>query len=95
MFLFVCYQELTQNSFSYRKSLLEGPGTTAIARFALTNENYEAAVQVLEDRFANSQVIISSHMDALLKLDVVSDILDVGKICRQSHSKPPEFKSFF
>ena len=68
------------DEFNYLKSLLEGPGATAIAGFALTDENYEAAVQLLEDRFANPQMIISSRMDALLKLDAVSDILDVGKI---------------
>ena len=68
------------DKFTYLKILLEGPIATAIAGFALTDENFEAAVQVLEDRFANPQVIISSHMDALLKLGVVSDILDVGKI---------------
>ena len=70
------------NKSNYLKNLLEGPALTAIARFALTDENYEVAVQLLEDRFANPQMIISSHMDALLKLDAVSEFLDVGKIRR-------------
>ena len=70
------------NKSNYLKNILEGPAATAIARFALTDENYEAAVKLLEDRFANPQMITSSHMDSLLKLDPVSDVYDFGKIRR-------------
>ena len=70
------------DKFNYLKSLLEGPAASAITGFALTDENYETAVQLLEERFANPQVIVSSHMNALLKLEAVSDILDVGMIRR-------------
>ena len=82
------------DKFNYLKSFLEGPAATAIAGFALTDENYEAAVQLLENRFANPQMIISSHMDALLKLDAVSDILDVGKIRRLYYSIDIHIRSF-
>ena len=60
------------DKFSYLKSLLEGNAATTIQSLALTAANYNSAVQLLNQRFGNKQVIISSHMDALLKLTAVS-----------------------
>jgi hypothetical protein len=68
------------DKFNYLKSLVEGPAAAAIAGFSLTDENYETAFKLLEERFANPQVIISSHVDALLKLEPVSNIHEIVKI---------------
>jgi hypothetical protein len=74
------YLKLTLK-FNYLKSLVEGPAAAAIAGFSLiTDENYETAFKLLEERFANPQVIISSHVDALLKLESVSNIHEIVKI---------------
>ena len=62
------------------KSLVEGPAAVAIAGFSLTDENYETAFKLLEERFANPQIIVSSHVDALLKLEPVSNIHEIVKI---------------
>ncbi len=62
------------DKFNYLKTLLEGPAASAIAGFSLTEENYETALKLLKDRYANPQVIASSHVDALLKLESVSNI---------------------
>ena len=40
----------------------------------MTSENYNSARKFLEARYGNKQVIISSHMDNLLKLSVVSSV---------------------
>ena len=68
------------DKFNYLKSLVEGNAASAIDGFALTADNYESAVKVLKDRFADPQIIISSHMEELLNLPVVSDVNKVNKI---------------
>ncbi len=68
------------DKFNYLRSLLDGAAASAIEGFSLTKENYDAAVNLLKDRFANTQVIISSHMDALLKLNAIVDMSELSKI---------------
>ncbi|XP_068757290.1 uncharacterized protein [Montipora capricornis] len=53
---------------NYLRSFLEGPAMATIAGLALTKNNYKVAVDLLRDRYGNKQVIISSHMESLLKL---------------------------
>lgn len=54
--------------FNYLNSVLEGPAARAIQGLTLTDANYTAAVQLLEDRFDKPQQIISAHMEVLLKI---------------------------
>ena len=68
------------DKFNYLKSLVEGNAASAIDGFALTADNYESAVKLLKDRFADPQIIISSHMEELLNLPAVCDIHKVSKI---------------
>ncbi|XP_044182057.1 uncharacterized protein LOC122962872 [Acropora millepora] len=56
------------NKFNYLKSLLGESAAATIAGLPLTSDNYTAAIELLTKRFGNKQVIISSHMDSLLKL---------------------------
>ena len=56
------------DKFSYLKGLLDGPAASCIAGVGLTDGNYNTALDLLKNRFANPQLLISSHMDALLKL---------------------------
>ena len=56
------------DKFNYLVSLLEGAALCSIKELAITEENYPAALDVLHERFGNSQQIISAHMDELLKL---------------------------
>ncbi|XP_028413518.1 uncharacterized protein LOC114536352 [Dendronephthya gigantea] len=62
------------DKFNYLRSLLDGIAASAIEGFSLTKENYDAAINLLQDRFAKTQIIVSSHMDALLKLNAIKDI---------------------
>ena len=68
------------DKFNYLKSLVEGNAASAIDGFALTADNYESAVKSLKDRFADPQIIISSHMEEFLNLPAVCDMHKVSKI---------------
>ena len=56
------------DKFNYLNSLLEGQAQRAIQGLPLTEDNYEAAVNILNQRFGKPQQIISAHMDELLKI---------------------------
>lgn len=68
------------DKFNYLKSLLDGPAAAAIAGFTLTAENYDTAVSLLKERFADNQVIVSRHMDALLSLERVTNVDEIKKV---------------
>ena len=59
---------LTRNSklseiekFTYLRSLVEGNAESAIAGLPLTSANYKGALEILQNRFAQKQVIINAH----------------------------------
>ena len=65
------------DKLNYLKSLLEGAALSAITGLALTEPNYANAVDILKERFGNKQLIVSSHMEALLKLKPVTALSDI------------------
>ena len=65
---------------TYLRSLLEGSASEAIAGLTLSNENYLHAVDMLKARFGDEQVLISSHMNILLKIEPVKSVSDVKGI---------------
>ena len=52
--------------FNYLRSYLERPPYAAINGFPLTGTNYHNAIELLQERFGNRQIIISSHVEKLL-----------------------------
>ena len=74
------------DKFNNLRSLLDGVAAFAVEGFSLTKENYDAAIKLLTERFANTQIIVSSHMDALLKLNAITDAGNLFKI-RCLHDK--------
>jgi hypothetical protein len=56
------------DKFNYLNSLLEGIALRAIQGLTLTGANYDAAIEILRDRFGQPQQIITAHMDELLKI---------------------------
>ena len=54
------------------KSLLDGSASRAIAGLPITEENYDAAVDIINKRFGKPQQLISAHMDELLKISTCS-----------------------
>lgn len=63
--------------FTYLKSYLRGTALTAISGFALTSENYDSSIQLLKERFGRPELIISSHMNKLLKLESVKSVNNI------------------
>ena len=60
-----------REKFTYLKTYLDKSALQAIEGFPLTNENYTAAWQLLDERYGNEQLIISCHMNNLIKLDSI------------------------
>lgn len=56
------------DKFNYLVSLLEEQALRSIKGLAITEDNYQAAIYILQERFGNSQQIISAHMDELPKI---------------------------
>ena len=57
--------------FTYLRSLLNKTASQAIEGFPLTADNYAAAWKLLNERFGNEQIIISSHMNKILNISPV------------------------
>ena len=68
------------DKFNYLRSLLDGQAASAIAGLQLTAKNYEDAIEILRSRYGNKQIIISSYMDILLNLPVVTSLSDIRRI---------------
>lgn len=58
----------TIDKFNYLNSLLERNAARTIQGLTITSTNYSAAVEMLQERFGKPQIIISAHMDEILKL---------------------------
>ena len=58
------------DKFNYLHALVEGPAARSIQGLQLTEVNYEAAKQILQERFGKTQQVISAHMEDLLRLPV-------------------------
>ena len=57
--------------FTYLRSLLDKTALQAIEGFFLTAENYTAAWRLLNERFGNEQISISSYMNKILNISPV------------------------
>ena len=57
--------------FNYLKVCLKGEALDAISGLSLNMENYEDAIQLLKNRFGNEQLLISAHMESLLKISKI------------------------
>ncbi|XP_066910906.1 uncharacterized protein [Clytia hemisphaerica] len=62
---------------NYLKSLLTEKAEQTISGLALSNENYPIAMKLLEERFGDEQIIISSHMNKLLELPKIMNVKDI------------------
>ena len=71
--------------FTYLRGFLKGDALETIQGMPLTQENYKNAKEILEKRYGNPQLIVSGHMNALLKLDKV--ISASGKDLRELYNK--------
>ena len=66
--------------FNYLRSYLTEEALKCIDGLSLTNDNYDKAMELLKKRFGNSQMIISSHMNQLLKTRKIDSDRDLRAI---------------
>ena len=59
--------------FNYLRIFLEGEAQHTISGLSLTNDNYNEALNLLKNHFGNNQVIISAHMNTLVKIPSVNN----------------------
>ena len=72
--------------FTYLQSFLKGEAATAIEGLAITDGNFDDALEILENRFGNKQLIVNSHMEALVGVPGVHDA-DDAKALRELYDK--------
>ncbi|XP_028403430.1 uncharacterized protein LOC114526129 [Dendronephthya gigantea] len=65
------------DKFNYLKGCLKGEAHTTVSGLTLSSENYKDAIDILRDRFGNEQVLISAHMESLLKIDKIRSVSNV------------------
>lgn len=61
------------DKFNYLNAQLEGNAARAIQGLTLTSANYTDAIKMLQERFGKPQIIISAHMDEILKIQASTD----------------------
>ena len=66
--------------FTYLKGLVKKSASNLLCGLSLTKDNYSKAIDLLNERFGNSQTLISSNMDVLVKIPKVENIADVKKL---------------
>ena len=59
------------DKFNYLKGFLREEALAAISGLMLSSYNYKEAIQLLKNRFGNEQLLISSHMESLLKISKI------------------------
>ena len=71
-------QKISDNDkFTYLKSYLCDSANSVISGLTLTSENYKEAIDLLRQRSANPQVLISAHMKKFVSLNNVKIVHDV------------------
>ena len=58
---------------SYLKGKLHGQAQSAISGLTLSNENYDVAVDILKERFADVQTAVNTHYVELINLPQVTN----------------------
>ena len=65
------------DKFSYLNNLLNSSPAATISGLTLTNGNYKEAVNLLEERYGNQQLLVSVYFEALVKLLCVTAMNNV------------------
>ena len=60
--------------FNYLKKYLSGPALGTISGLTFSSANYKEAITILTERYGNHQVLISVHIDSLLKMKKVKNM---------------------
>ena len=65
------------DNFKYLESYLCDSANSVISGLTLTSENYKEAMDLLRQRYANPQVLISAHMKKFVSLSNVKSVHDI------------------
>ena len=57
--------------FNYLKRFLGGEALRSVSGLTLGSDNYKEAIAILKERYGNEQILISAHMESLLKIGKV------------------------
>ena len=68
------------DKFSYLKLFLCPSAYETIFGLALTNQNYLEVVELLKQRYGNTQLLINTYMEQFVKLDKIGKSNDVSKL---------------
>ena len=66
------YRKFVLQKFTYLLGYLGGSALQCIEGFPRTEDCYVEALKLLKERFGNTQLIISTHMNRLLNLEKVT-----------------------
>ena len=65
------------DKFTYLKSFLSNSALSAICALSLNSTNYKEAIDILQQRYGNPQVLISAHMTKFAQLPKIKSSSDV------------------
>lgn len=68
------------DKFSYLKSFLFGTAASAVAGLALSDINYDMAIDLLKKWFGRKDLVINAHMNKLLNMTPVKRATDVSAL---------------
>ena len=74
------------DKFSYLKEYLHDAPLLAISGLT-SNENYKEAIDILKQRYADSQVHINAHMETMLKVSPVTSIDNLAQLRKQETTR--------
>jgi len=66
--------------FNYLKRYLGGQALETVSGLSLSSNNYKEAVKTLTERYGNPQVLISAHMDYLIRMNKVTQKNDITSL---------------
>ena len=66
--------------FSYLRRYLSGQALATISGLSLSKNNYTQAIKLLKERYGNPQVLITAHMESLLKVKRVKTMDSIEQL---------------
>ena len=72
--------------FNYLRTFLRGAALALISGLSLTSENYNQAIEILEKRYSNKQLLITLHTNQLLSIAPITSTNDIEEI-RETYDK--------
>ncbi|GFY41574.1 integrase catalytic domain-containing protein [Trichonephila inaurata madagascariensis] len=85
------------SKFNYLKAFLGGTALQTVEGFAITSANYDSAIEMLENRFGNKEILIKTYMNRILNIPPLknsNDIKSFRKAIYDSGSKKSYVSKF-